>query len=136
MNKHLLNLPNNKIFISIKFVWLFYCPKISVYFWIILFLHESVRKSISYVFTLSALVPRVYVLAYDNDIHSVLVHFYTSSTSVLFLNFLFQYTTLHRVLYIATVSKNFKINLEGQTYVHFYLILSRNVKIFGIMASL
>ena len=44
-------------------------------------------KSISYVSTLSALVPRVYVLSYDNDIHSVLVHFYTSST------FLFQYTT-------------------------------------------
>ena len=39
-------------------------------------------------------------------------------------------------LYIATVSKNFKINLEGQNYVHFYVILSRNVKIFGIMASL
>ena len=38
--------------------------------------------------------------------------------------------------YVATVSKRFKINLEGQTYVHFYVILSRNVKIFGIMASL
>ena len=37
---------------------------------------------------------------------------------------------------LATVSKNFKINLEGQNYVHFYVILSRNVKIFGIMASL
>ena len=37
---------------------------------------------------------------------------------------------------IATVSKNFNINLEGQNYVHFYVILSRNVKIFGIMASL
>ena len=37
---------------------------------------------------------------------------------------------------VATVSKNFKINLEGQNYVHFYLILSRNVKIFGIIASL
>ena len=37
---------------------------------------------------------------------------------------------------VATVSKNFKINLEGQNYVHFYVILSRNVKIFGIMASL
>ena len=40
------------------------------------------------------------------------------------------------LLYIATVGKNFKINLEGQNYVHFYVILSRNVKIFGIMASL
>ena len=39
-------------------------------------------------------------------------------------------------LFVATVSKNFKINLEGQNYVHFYVILSRNVKIFGIMASL
>ena len=39
-------------------------------------------------------------------------------------------------LSVATVSKNFKINLEGQNYVHFYVILSRNVKIFGIMASL
>ena len=37
---------------------------------------------------------------------------------------------------VATVSKNFKINLEGQNYVHFYVILSRNVKLFGIMASL
>ena len=37
---------------------------------------------------------------------------------------------------VATVSKNFKINSEGQNYVHFYVILSRNVKIFGIMASL
>ena len=36
----------------------------------------------------------------------------------------------------ATVSKTFKINLEGQNYVHFYVILSRNVKIFGIMTSL
>ena len=38
--------------------------------------------------------------------------------------------------YVVTVSKNFNINLEGQNYVHFYVILSRNVKIFGIMASL
>ena len=37
---------------------------------------------------------------------------------------------------VATVSKNFKIKLEGKNYVHFYVILSRNVKIFGIMASL
>ena len=37
---------------------------------------------------------------------------------------------------LATVSENFNINLEGQNYVHFYVILSRNVKIFGIMASL
>ena len=37
---------------------------------------------------------------------------------------------------LATVSKNFKINLEGQNYVHFYVILSRNANIFGIMASL
>ena len=75
------------IFISIKFVWPFYSSKISKisdYFWIILFFHESIRKSVSYVFTLSALVPRVYVLTYDYmyDIYSVLVHFYTSSTSV------------------------------------------------------
>ena len=33
---------------------------------------------------------------------------------------------------LATESKNFKINLEGQNIVHFYVILSRNVKIFGI----
>ena len=39
-------------------------------------------------------------------------------------------------LLASTVSKKFKINLEGQTYVHFEVILSRNVKIFGIMASL
>ena len=39
-------------------------------------------------------------------------------------------------LYLATVSKNFKINLEGQNYLHFYVILSRNVKVLGIMASL
>ena len=39
-------------------------------------------------------------------------------------------------LTIATVSKNFKSNLDGQNYVHFYVILSRNVKIFGIMAAL
>ena len=29
---------------------------------------------------------------------------------------------------VATVSKNFKISLEGQNYVHFDVILSRNVK--------
>ena len=40
------------------------------------------------------------------------------------------------VLLLSTVSKNFKINLEGQNYVHFEVILSRNVKIFGTMASL
>ena len=37
---------------------------------------------------------------------------------------------------VSTVSKKIKINLEGQNYVHFEVILSRNVKIFGIMASL
>ena len=39
---------------------------------------------------------------------------------------------------VSTVSKNIKINFEGQNYVHFEVILSRNVKkkIFGIMASL
>ena len=41
------------------------------------------------------------------------------------------------VLFIlATVSKKFKINFEGQNYVHFYVILSRNVKIFSIMVLL
>ena len=39
-------------------------------------------------------------------------------------------------LSVATVSRNFKINLAGQNYVHFYVILSRNVKIFVIMTSL
>ena len=39
-------------------------------------------------------------------------------------------------LKVSTVSKKFKIILEGQNYVHFEVILSRNVKIFGIMASL
>ena len=39
-------------------------------------------------------------------------------------------------IHVATVSKHFKINLEGQNYVHFDVILSRNVKTFGIMASL
>ena len=42
----------------------------------------------------------------------------------------------HVCIEVATVSKNFKTNLEGQNYVHFYVILSRNVKMFGIMASL
>ena len=37
---------------------------------------------------------------------------------------------------VSTGNKNFKINLEGQNYMHFEVILSRNVKIFGIMASL
>ena len=37
---------------------------------------------------------------------------------------------------VRTVSKKCKINLDGQNYVHFEVILSRNVKIFGIMASL
>ena len=46
------------------------------------------------------------------------------------------YSGLGHAILVATVSKNFKINLEGQNYVHFYVILSRNVKIFGIMASL
>ena len=32
--------------------------------------------------------------------------------------------------------QKFKINLEGQNYVHFEVILSRNIKIFGITASL
>ena len=39
-------------------------------------------------------------------------------------------------LVVSTVSKKFKINLEGQNYVHFEVILSRNVKTFSIMASL
>ena len=43
---------------------------------------------------------------------------------------------VYSVYILATVSKNFKINLEGQNYVHVYVILFRNVKIFGIMASL
>ena len=46
------------------------------------------------------------------------------------------FSTSFGIHVVATVSKNFKINLEGQNYVHFYVILSRNVKIFGIMASL
>ena len=37
--------------------------------------------------------------------------------------------------FLSTVSKSFKINL-GQNYVHFEVILSRNVKIFGKVASL
>ena len=37
---------------------------------------------------------------------------------------------------VSTVGKKIKINLEGQNYVHFEVILSRNVKIFGIMAAL
>ena len=37
---------------------------------------------------------------------------------------------------LSTVSKTFKINLEDQNYVHFEVILSNNVQIFGIMASL
>ena len=40
------------------------------------------------------------------------------------------------IVEVSTVSKKFKINLEGQNYVHFKVILSKNVKIFGIMASL
>ena len=42
---------------------------------------------------------------------------------------------LNRV-WLSTVSKKFKINLEVQNCVHFEVILSSNVKIFGIMASL
>ena len=37
---------------------------------------------------------------------------------------------------VSAVNKNFKINLEGQNYVHFEVMLSRNVKILDIMASL
>ena len=48
----------------------------------------------------------------------------------------FRISSLPGLPKIATVSKHFKINLEGQIYVRFYIILSRNVKIFGIMASL
>ena len=40
------------------------------------------------------------------------------------------------LLDVSTVSKKFKINLEGQNHMHFEAILSRNVKLFGIMASL
>ena len=47
-----------------------------------------------------------------------------------------QASTVDISLCVATVSKKFKIKLEGKNYVHFYVILSRNVKIFGIMASL
>ena len=39
-------------------------------------------------------------------------------------------------LLFSSGSKKFKIDLEGQNYVHFEVILSRNVKIFGITASL
>ena len=56
-----------------------------------------------YVLTLFALVARVYIFAYDYYIHSVLVHFYTSSTSVFSSAFLFQYTTLHRILHKALI---------------------------------
>ena len=59
---------------------------------------------------------------------------------VLFVILLFLIFSLHDsvfvTLLVATVSQKFTINLEGQKYVHFYVILSRNVKIFGIMASL
>ena len=47
---------------------------------------------------------------------------------------IYYYTILIKLL--ATVGKTYKINLEGQNYVHFGVILSRNVKLFGIMASL
>ena len=50
----------------------------------------------------------------------------------------FRRVILNIVHMISTVSKNKnknKINLTGQNYVHFEVILSRNVKIFGIMAS-
>ena len=42
----------------------------------------------------------------------------------------------NRRSFVSTVSKKFKINLESQKYVHFEVILFRNVKIFGIMVSL
>ena len=45
-----------------------------------------------------------------------------------------KFTSLVRAR-VSTVSKKFKINLEGQNYVHFEVILSRNVKMFGIMVS-
>ena len=47
-----------------------------------------------------------------------------------------QYGCLSSPGIISTVSKKIKINLEGQNYVQFEVILSINVKIFGIMASL
>ena len=37
---------------------------------------------------------------------------------------------------VSVMSKKIKINLEGQNFVHSEVILARNVKIFGIMASL
>ena len=46
------------------------------------------------------------------------------------------YHAIFRQLKLSAVSKKFKINLEGQNYVHFEVTLSRNVKIIGIMASL
>ena len=43
---------------------------------------------------------------------------------VFFFFFFFFFFCCFFFYYVATVSKNFKINLEGQNYVHFYVILS------------
>ena len=48
----------------------------------------------------------MYALAYDYDIHSVLVHFYISSTGVLFLNFFVS------VYNIISNTSNFSYNID------------------------
>ena len=73
------------MFIGVVFSALaFYSPKISQFSVLFglsySFIHESNRKN-QYVFTLSALAPKVYILAYDFDLHSVLVLFNASLTS-------------------------------------------------------
>ena len=49
---------------------------------------------------------------------------------------MFNKTCFDYLYFLTTVSKSFKINLEGQNCVHFDVILSRNVKLFGIMTAL
>ena len=67
-------------------------------------IHSRINlKLYPYVFTLSALDPRVYIFAYDFDLHSVLVHFKASlyKRIRLFFNIIIQHTgtTLHRILH-------------------------------------
>ena len=63
---------------------LFISPKFLIFqFYLDFLIHSRINSKLyQYVFTLSALDPRVYILAYDFDLHSVLVLLNASLTSV------------------------------------------------------
>ena len=80
-------------------LWLLHCtpffPKTFLNFQVYLdyLIHSRIKSKLNqYAFTISALDPRVYMFAYDFDLHSVLVPIQAYVTVL-------QYTTLHRILH-------------------------------------